>query len=427
MSERFRKPAAWGFIALVLAVVLFDSAHDRAGDEPRIEPARGATRAPACTRTVGPGIRLAPVLSLARPGAAVCLRPGRYPGQRVPAGATDFARTVTVRAVGPGAAVFGGEVAFEGARRLRLVGLAFRAGLRFSPAASRVRVLRCDFSGEGGIFLHGDPGLGGAVRGVLIGGNRIHDIDYRGPQGDYAGYGVKGIGVHSAVTLRGNTIARVAADYVQTDFADRWRVLGNTFRGPSPAGSHPGEHQDLWQVYAGGRGMVFAGNVARGTGTSQSLLFQLTWPGDRFAGVRVHDNLFVRDSRGYSCQIYQADGLVLARNTVVGSRYGCALRRDGRYPDGSGYRVERNVFVATAAGADMGLEAGVRGWGLFARNVTGDRSAVGAGSVRRWRPRWRDRHDYAPLGLPFAAGYRSSRARAAGTDSRAGPSASSRE
>lgn len=427
MRERYRRLAGLGFVAVVVAIVLFDSAHEGREDGARIEPARQATSPPLCDRTIGPGARLAPALARTRPGRTLCLRPGRYPGQRVPAAATGYDRFVTVRAAGRGAPVFGGEVAFEGARRLRLAGLAFRAGLRFSPAAAGVQVLDSDFSGEGGIFLYGDPGLGGEVRGVLIRGNRIHDIDYRGPQGEYAGYGIKGIGAQGAVTVRGNTIARVAADYIQTDFADRWRVLGNTFLGPSLAGSHPHEHQDLWQVYAGGRRMVFAGNVARGTGTSQSLLFQLTYPGDSFAGVRVRNNLFVRDSGGYSCQIYQARGLAFEGNTVVGSRYGCALRRDRRYPDGSGYRVERNVFAATAEGADLGLEPGVRGWGRFARNVSSDRSATGPGSLRRWRPRWADRRDYLPLGLPFAAGYRSSRASAAGSDSRAGPIASSRE
>src|SRR5690606_33936824 len=125
----------------------------------------------------------------------------------------------------------------------------------------------------------------------------------------------------------------------------------------------------------------FAGNVARGTGTSQSLLFQLSYPGDRFADVLVADNLFDRDSRGYSCQLYQSEGLVLRHNTFVGSRFGCLLRRDERYPDGSGYRIVRNIFAGAASGADFGAEGGVRAWGRFAANVSSDRSAPGPGSI----------------------------------------------
>jgi len=359
-----------------------------------------------CTRTLGPRTGLARALAKAEPGAVLCLRGGSYRGGRIPAEATAKTAYVTVRPVPGEAPVIKGELAFDGARYLRLTGLAFRGGLRFSPAASHVQLIGNNLTGVGGIFFFGDSSQGGSTDSVLIQGNFIHDIDYSGSQGVYRGYGIKSIGAQQGFTLRGNTIKSVAADYLQTDAANDWTVEGNRFLGPSLVAGHPQEHQDLWQVYAGGRDLEFSNNVARNTGTSQSLLLQMSYPSNRFSDVVVANNLFDHDSRGYSCQIYQSTGLVFRDNTIVGSRLGCVFRRDGRFPDGSGYEVVRNVVAETARGSDIGIESGVLGWGNFDFNVTNDRSATGTGSIAGWRPRWANTVDYRPLGLPFTAGYR---------------------
>ncbi len=363
---------------------------------------------PACTRNIGVGASLSRAFSTAAPRAVLCLRGGNYPGARIPAAATDYTSRVTIRPADGETAVFRGELAFDGARHLRIQGLVFESGLAFRPAAAHVEVIDNELTGPGGIFFFGDSREGGSTRAILIAGNHIHDIDYSGPQAVYRGYGVKSIGTQDGFTVRDNTIESVAADYLQTDEAKNWTVEGNTFLGPTLVDGHPQEHQDLWQVYAGGSGIEFTGNVARGTGTSQSLLFQLTHPGNRFTDVTVADNLFDHDSRGYSCQIYQSDGLVFRRNTVVGSRWGCLFRRDPRFPGGSGYEVDLNVFAETRDGPDLSLEQGVAGWGSFDRNVSSDGSATGANSLRDWKPAWSNEVDFQPLGLPFAAGYRPS-------------------
>jgi hypothetical protein len=377
----------------------------RGGEDLSLKQVQVGFESPACTLTAAAGSSLSVALSKAPSGAVLCLSGGTYRGERVPAEATDKTAYVTVQPLFGEAAVFAGELAFDGARYLRLRGLTLRGGLRFSPVASHVQLLDNDVSGVGGIFLFGDSGEGGSIESVLIEGNLIHDIDYTGPQQVYSGYGIKSIGSQRRITVRGNTIRSVAADYLQTDEANNWTVDGNIFLGPSLARGHPREHQDLWQVYAGGRGLEFTNNVARGTGTSQSLLFQMSYPGNRFADVVVTNNLFDHDSRGYSCQIYQSAGLVFRGNTIAGSRFGCLFRHDDRFPEGSGYEVDHNVFAEAATGADVGLEGGVRGWGRFDYNVSSDRSAVGRNSVRRWRPGWEDRVDYRALGLSFPAGY----------------------
>jgi hypothetical protein len=391
-------------VAVAVAVALGLLLGSRDGEEVSLRQV-AVELEPACTLTVAAGSSLSAALSKAPSGAVLCLGGGVYRGERVPAEATDKDAYVTIQPLPGEAAVFAGELAFDDARYLRLSGLTLRGGLRFSPAASHVQLLGNDISGVGGIFLFGDSGEGGSIESVLIEGNLIHDIDYTGPQQVYSGYGIKSIGSQRRITVRGNTIRSVAADYLQTDEANEWTVDGNTFLGPSLARGHPREHQDLWQVYAGGSNLEFTNNVVRRTGTSQSLLFQMSYPSSRFADVVVANNLFDHDSRGYSCQIYQSAGLVFRGNTIAGSRFGCLFRRDDRFPDGSGYEVDHNVFAEAVSGADVGLESGVRGWGRFDYNVSSDRSAVGRNSVRRWRPGWEDRVDYRALGLSFPAGY----------------------
>lgn len=369
--------------------------------------AQGPPPRPLCTITVGPGDNLVKTLARAQTNAVLCLRDGDYPATTIPAAATSRRNgTITIQPAPGAKPAFSGELSFEGARHLKIDGLSFRAGLAFAPEAEDVEVVRSDLTGTGGIFFNGDPDQGGSTHQVLIEGNRIHDIDYTGPQNGYQGYGIKSVGKQSGFTVRDNTIQSVGADYIQTDVADDWTVEGNTFLGPTLVGSHPQEHQDVWQVYAGGKQIVFRDNVARETGTAESLLLQLTYPGDRFEDVTVENNLFDHDTAGFSVQIYQVDGLVFRDNTVVGSRFGSVFRRDSRFPPGSRYDVEHNVFAETSAGNDLGVENGVQAWGTFDYNVSSDDSAAGPNSVRNWKPRWGNEEDYPPLGLPIPAGFK---------------------
>lgn len=368
-----------------------------AEDKPQLAP---------CTTKIGPGADLAVALAKAHPGTVLCLREGKYAGAEIPAGDTDYAGFVTVQPA-PGAhPAFSGEMVFEGARHLRLQGLAFRAGLAFTPEAEAVELIGNDVTGVGGIYFFGDADQGGSSRGILIADNTIHDIDYTGPQDGFQGYGIKSVGVQHGFVVRENTIQSVAADYIQTDVANDWTVEGNTFLGPTLVGTHPEEHQDLWQVYAGGKRMTFRDNVARHTGTAESLLFQLSYPGDSFEDVTVENNLFDHDTAGFSTQIYQVDGLSFRDNTVVGSKFGSVFRRDDRYPPGSGYLVEANIVAETSAGSDYGIENGVENWGTFGGNVSSDDSAPGPVSVRNWKPEWGNTVDYPPLGLPIPAGFK---------------------
>ncbi len=403
MSGRKARISLSLLLLLIAAAVALDLLLSSAGEDETAKPKSAAT---PCTRTLAAGTSLVNALSRAAPGAVLCLHGGNYPGAQVPASATNKTSYVTLEPAPGEHPVVTGELAFEDARHLRLKELAFKGGIAFAPAASHVELIGNDLTGPAGIFFFGDPSEGNGVKSVLIRDNRIHDIDYTGSQEVYRGYGIKSIGTQSGFTVEGNTIESVAADYLQTDEADNWTVDGNTFLGPTLIGGHPQEHQDLWQVYGGGTNLEFADNVARGTGTSQSLLFQMSYPSSRFANVVVANNLFDHDSRGYTCQIYQSSGLVFRHNTVVGSRLGCLFRDDAGHPAGSGYRVDHNVFAETDEGPDVGAEGDAGAWGAYDYNVSSDSSAAGAHSVRYWTPSWADSGDYRPLGLPFPAGFR---------------------
>jgi hypothetical protein len=350
-----------------------------------------------CTRTLSPGANVTSAIEAAPGGSTICLGDGSYDG--IEAFGVKKSRPVTVRSA-PGARAEVGGINLLDPSGLRFVGLHLSDGISVSPSAHDLQFLDNDITGSNGIYLFGDYRIGKRVEDVLIAGNTIHDIDYTGSQETGYGYGIEGVGDVRQMTIRHNTIKSPASDYIQSATPVHWVVDHNTFLGPSLLGNHE-DHQDLWQIFGGGRDLRFTNNVARYTGTQESLLFQE----GAFRKVVVENNLFDHDSRGYTCQIYQSSGLVFRRNTVVGSRWGCLFRDLASSPPGSGYRVERNIFVETSDGGDVSTEGRAGAWGNYDHNVSSDSSAGGQHSLRRWHPAWGDTTSYEPQRLPFAAGY----------------------
>ena len=350
-----------------------------------------------CTKTLNAGSNVSSAISAARGGSTICLKGGSY--DAIEAVGVKKSAPVTVRSA-PGARAKLGGIDLIDPSGLRFVALDLTDGVSVSPSASNIQFVGNEISGRNGIYMFGDYRIGKQVDNVLIEGNYIHDIDYSGSQETGYGYGIEGVGDARHVTVRGNTIKSTASDYIQSATPVHWVVDRNTFLGPSLLGSHE-DHQDLWQIFGGGRDIAFTNNVARHTGTQESLLFQE----GAFRKVVVRNNLFDHDSRGYTCQIYQSDGLVFSHNTIVGSRWGCLFRDEAGSPPGSGYRIENNVFAETSDAGDVSTEGRAASWGTYDYNVSSDSSASGRHSLRHWSPRWSGTATYAPLGLPFAAGY----------------------
>ncbi|HEX4752867.1 MAG TPA: hypothetical protein VH268_08205 [Solirubrobacterales bacterium] len=350
-----------------------------------------------CDRTLSSGSDIAQAIRAAPAESTICLRGGSY--ATIVADGFEKSKPVTVSAVkGAKARVDGIEL--EDVSGVRFVGLHLTEGVSVSPSGANLAFVDNHITGHRGIYLFGDYRSGHRISHVLIEGNVIKHIDYTGHQETGYGYGIEGVGDVRHVVVAHNTIQSTGSDYMQSASPVDWMVDHNTFLGPSLLGSHE-DHQDLWQIFGGGTDVTFADNVARDTETEESLLFQE----GKFTHVVVRNNLFVHDSRGYTCQIYQSSGLVFRRNTIVGSRWGCLFRDLSSAPPGGGYNVSRNIFVLTRDGPGISTEGRAGSWGTYAENVSDDGSARGNGSIPHWHPRWYNLHDYRPRGLPFAAGY----------------------
>ncbi len=352
----------------------------------------------ACTQTLSPGANLSTAISSAASGAMLCLEGGSWSFNLSD---VDKASPVTVRSA-EGTTASLGHSQLDTSSNLRFEGLHFTGGVDLLGASSHIEILDSEFTGEYGIHANGEAQhMGTAVTDVLIEGNYLHGFDFSGSEGVTGGYGITVVNGVEHFTIRENTIESVANDYIQSASPVDFTVDGNTFLGPSLRYTHPEVHQDLWQIFGGGDDIVFTNNVARNTGTNESLLFQE----GAFHNVQVENNLLVNDSDGYTCKIYQQQGLVFRDNTIVDSHWGCLFQYRTSEPPGSGYEVDHNVFVETEDGPGISTESGVSPWGTFDYNVSDDGSADEAHSVPSWEPKWVNTVDYSPEGLPFAAGY----------------------
>jgi Bacterial TSP3 repeat len=351
----------------------------------------------SCTQTLSPGANLSNAISGAASGAVLCLEGGTW---SFDLSNVDKSSTVTVSSA-EGTTATLGHSQLSKSSNLRFQDLHFTDGIDLLGSSSQIEILDSEFTGEYGVHANGeDASHHTAVSDVTIEGNYMHDFDFSGSEGVTGGYGITVVNGVEHFTIRGNTIESVANDYIQSASPVDFTVDGNTFLGPSLRYGHSSVHQDLWQIFGGGDDVVFTDNVARNTGTNESLLFQE----GTFHNTVVENNLLINDSDGYTCQIYQQQGLVFRHNTIVDSHWGCLFRDNGGTA-GSGYQVDHNIFVGTEDNPDLSTQSRASGWGTYDYNVSEDGSAGGAHSVRNWSPSWLDTTDYAPQGLPFEAGY----------------------
>ena len=360
--------------------------------EPEPEPAPEPAPPANCTQTLSSGANISSAISAAPANAVICLNGG--------SGSVNLSQVnksnVTLR--GPGTL---GYSMLKKSSGIRLVRLHFTGGLELIGATHDIAIAENEFSGEFGIRANGeDAHFGTSVTDVKVEGNYLHDLDFTGSEGTAGGYGMTLVNGVERFTIRDNTIRSVANDYLQSASPVDFTVDGNTFLGPSLRYSHSSVHQDLWQIFGGATNTRFTNNVARNTGTNESLLFQE----GTFHNTVVENNLLVNDSDGYTCQIYQQQGLVFRHNTIVDSHWGCLFRDNGGTA-GSGYQVDHNIFVGTEENADLSTQSRASSWGTYDYNVSEDGSASGAHSVRNWSPSWLDTTDYSPQGLLFEVGY----------------------
>jgi hypothetical protein len=352
----------------------------------------------SCTQTLSPGSNLSSAISSAAGGAVICLNGGSWSFSLSQISKSSY---VTVQSSSGQTASLGYSI-LNKSKYLRFQSLKFTGGVEMIGSSNHIEFRDNEFSGDFGLRANGEAASAGTeVTDVVIDGNNIHDIDYTGSQGSAGGYGMTFVNGVERFTITDNTIKSVAADYIQSASPVDFTVDHNTFLGPSLVANHPQEHQDLWQIFGGGQNITYTNNVARNTGTHESLLFQE----GSFSNVVITNNLFDHDSRGYTCQLYQSTGMIFRNNTIVGSHWGCLFRDLASSSPGSGYQVDHNVFADTEADVDVSTEGRAGGWGTYDYNVSSDGSANGSHSVRNWSPSWVDTVNYTPKGLAFSAGY----------------------
>lgn len=386
----------------------------------------------SCSNTLTPGSNVASAIASASSGSTICLQGGNYSGFRIAKEGTNKTSYVTIISVPGQTANFTGSLTFDNARYIRLENLKINGGINFTPAGSNIEVKGNEITGNVGIYMFGDyrtVAQGGSssscpceVTNVNIENNNIHDIDYTGSQGPGGGVGITGVGDTHHVKIKNNTIKSVASDYIQSGMIHDWEVDSNIFLGPSlQFPNHPSDHQDLWQIFGCDTGcydtnhliynIKFNNNVARSTGTAESLLFQTAY----FRNVEIQNNLFDKDSRGTTIQIYNTDGLVYRYNTHIEEAESSlanqgALFRDGGGTAGANYQVDHNIFVKLrGSGTAIGTEGRAGTWGVYDYNVSNDSSAIGTGSIRNWTPNWVNTTAYQAVGLPIDAGYKPGR------------------
>ena len=411
------KRRLFGSICLILFVSIFGGL--------LVIPGRAAQN---CTSTLNPGADVSSAIGAASSGSTLCLKGGNYTGFRIDASRTNKSSYVTVTSIEGETATFNGSITFDNAKFVRLQKLKIVGGLVFRPAGNNIEIIGNEITGDTGVTLFGDyrpPAESGnsscpcKISDVLIEGNNIHDIDYSGAQGLGSGVGVGGFGDVYNVIVRGNTIKSTASDYIQSGMIHDWTVDGNTFLGPSlQFPNHPSDHQDLWQIFGCDTGcydinhliynITYTNNIARNTGTAESLLFQTAY----FQNVKIENNLFDKDSRGTTIQIYNTNGLSYKNNTHIEEGESSAAGQGAIFRDGGGlaganYQITNNIFIKLRGSAvAIGTEGRAGSWGTYDFNVTNDGSAPGANSIKNWSPSWVDAIYYEPVGLPFVAGYR---------------------
>ena len=346
---------------------------------------------PACTQTVAGDLSQA--IASAPPGAVLCLNGANGSFKLSQVNKTD----VTLE--GPGTL---GYSTLTNSSGINLDGLHFTDGFELLGSTHDVSLTDNEFTGRFGVRANGDKALHGTyVSDIALERNYLHDLDFTGAEGTANGYGMTLVNGVQHFTILRNTIKSVAIDYIQLGHPSNFVIAHNTFLGPSLRGSHPAVHQDLLQVFGGGENIVFRDNVASDTGTNESLLFQE----GAFSEVTIENNLLMNDSDGYSCQIYQVEGLTFRYNTIVNSHWGCLFRDLSSAPPGSGYRVDHNIVVGTEENRDFGIAGRAGTWGSYDWNVSGDDSAPGGHSIHAWQPSWASESSFDPLGLPFIAGF----------------------
>ncbi len=385
-----------------------------------------------CTTTLGAADDVAHAIVTAHDGDVLCLSAGDYPAIEV-SDATHH-RYVTVEPVA-GASVTVNGIQLSSDTFLRFEGLKMSAGVNMIGPGAASHDLQFIDNDIGhttyGLVING---TGAPIRGVLIEGNAIHNLDFTGPSAGYAGG--QGITVFwgSDIRVIRNRFWANSWHYIQCGTCDNTVVDHNLFTGPS--NMHQGAHLNVWQIWQGSANDSFTNNRVIGAPGAPIAAGAILWEtgsgggtlADSYRHMTVSNNLFVDEDATTTLDLAAATGLTVTNNTILGSGYGLLIRgrctcSAGLNTPGSDYNISNNIVVKdTNAGARFRVFCPKSGF-CGDHNVSDDESArtafPGASQyVTDWTPKWADTTwksvsavappatFYQPLGLPFSSGAR---------------------
>jgi hypothetical protein len=258
---------------------------------------------------------LGAALKLAPANSTIVVRRGSYPGLDV-GREFDAGGLVTVRAAAGERPTIRG-LRTEGMSGLRLTGFNIQQGVMID-ASRRIELVDNDISPDG-------VTVRARSTGVLIEGNRIHDLAYHANAMN-GGYGVLlagGGGGISDVTVRNNAISGIPIDGVQVTSVTGLTVEGNDIGSVrKPAGSEV--HSDAIQLLGGSR-IAIRSNTIHDSGHG------LMNTDNVVHGLTLKNNIFARIDRGHGTLLPLAPGARLVNNTYWHTRYGLVISQASRH------------------------------------------------------------------------------------------------
>ena len=286
---------------------------------------------------------------------------------------------------------------------LAFEGLAFTDGVEVVGASDHVSFLHNEFSGELGIRANGEQASAGTkVTDVTIEANYIHDLQlHRSP------------GNRRELRRDRGQRSRTLHDHRQHDqepgvrlrpvgLAGRLHGDGQHIPRAEPAGQ-PRSHQDLWQIFGGGRNITFADNVAHYTETQESAAL----PG----GSLLERSGRKQPLRPRLAWLYLPD-LPVGRARLPpqhGRRQSLGLPLPRPRLERAGQRLPRSTTTSSSeppkAPTSRPRVARRAGEPTITTSPATDRRADRIRSATGRRP-WQDMVNYLPTGQPLRAGRR---------------------
>lgn len=420
----------------ISAYAIQTTIHHRSASPPSLPPSPPPVTPPApptptagvssyvpapCTQTLTPGANISGALRAAAPGTVICLGPGNYPSSSLSFSNIAPASNITLESPVQGAAALGTVNVGSNVSNLTIQGFNLTDGAGAIGTESNVVFAYNTISGTYGATagFHLYAGAGGTQNNIQMIYNQMDHLAPSDLSPAGAGECVEvdgGAGLEHNIVISHNVCGPgIANHYTQLGGVTGLTEDDNVFLGPAdPEALSQQEHNNVLHIFGDASNVDFSGNVIQNTDSrGQTVLIE----SGQFSNITVSNNLDVEDPAcltnsncfQYAFWIEPSQGMTFTNNTVIGSYWGVLLGdyESGDYSTGSNWTIAHNILVNTKDNPNLSYQHCASACSID-YNVTSDGSARQGGSthyVVNWSPKWANTTVYAPLGLPFAAGF----------------------